>query len=244
MQRRCLDGIDVAVLAGGLGTRLRGVLGDRPKLLAPIGGITYLDCLLAWLARFGARRVVLSLGHLAGPVLAHVAHRPASGIEIVTLVEPAPCGTAGALRFIRHALRTDPVLLLNGDSYVDADLCGLIERHRMGAAEATLVATWVPDAGRYGALDLGPDGKVVAFAEKRPGAGPGHINAGAYALSRSFLDRVERAPGTSLERDVLAALAPGTLSALVGSYRFIDIGTPAELARAEPFFRSARLIDD
>ena len=113
-----------------MGTRIRPVLGDLPKILAPILGRPYLAYLLDWLERFGARRVVLGLGHRAQAVVEYLedAH-PASQIEVTTVVEPSPLGTAGAIRFARGALRSDPVLVMNGDSFTDADLCAFVDRH-------------------------------------------------------------------------------------------------------------------
>ena len=73
MSGRCLDSVNIFVLAGGLGTRIRPVLGGLPKLLAPICGRPYLSYLLDWLARFGARRVVLGLGYQASAVVEHLA---------------------------------------------------------------------------------------------------------------------------------------------------------------------------
>src|SRR5258708_12180186 len=92
-----LASIDVAVLAGGLGTRLRPVLGETPKILAPIGGRPYLDHLLSWLAGFGATRVVLCLGFRAELVLDHVKRNPFPGLEVVTSIEPDPPPPAGPL---------------------------------------------------------------------------------------------------------------------------------------------------
>src|SRR5215475_7400448 len=105
-RRHCLERCDSLVLAGGLGTRIRPVLGDVPKLLAPIGKRTYLDFLLEWLARFGARRVVFALGHGAPPILDHLGRRPRGSLAIETAVEPSPLGTAGAVRFARANLTT------------------------------------------------------------------------------------------------------------------------------------------
>jgi len=118
--RNCLDAIDVFVLAGGLGTRIRPVLGDIPKLLAPIGRRTYLDHLLNWLRGFGARRVVLGLGVRAQAIVDYAQAHPIAGIEIETVVEPSPLGTAGAIRYARATMRSDPVLVVNGDSFAEA----------------------------------------------------------------------------------------------------------------------------
>lgn len=240
MSDAALHDIDVAVLAGGLGTRLAGVLADRPKILAPVAGRPFLDHLLAWLERFGARRIVLCLGHRADAVLAHLAGRPPGGTEIVSLIEPAPLGTAGALRFARTRLRSDPVLVANGDSFVDADLAAFLDSHRRSGAAGSLLCTEIADAGRYGRVELDRHQRIRRFAEKDPAAsGGGLINAGIYLLGARLLDGIAGSAAGSLEREVFAALAPGTLHGFAGRFRFIDIGTPESLAAAQAMFAGA-----
>lgn len=231
---RCLEALDVLVLAGGLGTRIRPVLGDLPKLLAPISGRPYLAHLLDWLRRFGARRIVLGLGHQAQAVVEYLRAHPAGDIEIASVVEPRPLGTAGAIRFARAQLRTDPVLIMNGDSFTDADLCGLVERHRTADASGTVLCAEVNDAGRYGRVELDQRSRIRAFVEKDPGFhGTALVNAGVYLLSSALLDDVAASEASSLERDVFERLPACSLAAFVGRFEFIDIGTPESLALAD-----------
>ncbi|MGQ9371557.1 nucleotidyltransferase family protein [Azospirillum sp. A39] len=232
MQREdALRSIDVAVLAGGLGTRIRGVLGDTPKVLAPVAGRAFLAHLLDYLARHGAQRAVLCLGHLADRVTAWLAQGDSHhAIDVVCQVEPRPLGTAGALRFVRGELRTAHVLVVNGDTFLDADLRAFVASHRLSGAEASVLCVEVEDATRFGRVEIGADGRVLRFAEKSPG--PGTINAGVYLFSAAFLDRVAASDAASLERDVLERLPPGMLHAVVTRARFVDIGTPESLAAA------------
>jgi NDP-sugar pyrophosphorylase family protein len=235
-QQTCLSQIDVAILAGGLGTRVRAELGDTPKVLAPIGGRPFLDILLDRLRSFGARTIVLSLGYRAERVLTHLSNVRIPGIELHSVVEPEPRGTAGAIREIRTHLTSDPVLILNGDSFIDADLCALVAAHRDGASSATLLCCRVPDAARFGRIETAsdPDGeKIVSFHEKDNVAGPGVINAGVYVLSQGALEQIAALDAPSLERDYFAAAAPRTFSAFVTQATFIDIGTPESLNAAE-----------
>lgn len=226
-----LSSVDVVILAGGLGTRVRDVLHDTPKVLAPVAGRPLLDLLLAWLAAHGARRVVLSLGHLADRVLDWLArHGGAHGIELVCRVEPEPRGTAGALRFVRTALHSDPVLVMNGDTLLSADLGPFVAAHRVSGAEASILCTAVEDAARFGRVELGDDRRVRRFAEKRPGQGT--VSAGVYLLTAAFLDRLAASGAASLERDILERLPPGTVHGFVTDTGFLDIGTPESLALA------------
>jgi len=231
---RCLQSCDILVLAGGLGTRIRPVLGDLPKLLAPVGQRAYLDFLLEWLQRFGARRVVLALGHGAPAIIAHLRRRPSDSLVIEALVEPRPLGTAGAVRFARARLATDPVLVLNGDSFVDADLCAFHAAHAASGASGTLLCVEVDDAGRYGRVLVDTQRRIGGFREKDPAfRGRALVSAGVYLLSPALLDAIAAGEAASIERDVFERLPAGSLAAFAGSFRFIDIGTPETLALAE-----------
>jgi NDP-sugar pyrophosphorylase family protein len=233
----CLAAIDVFVLAGGLGTRIRPILGDTPKLLAPIRGGTYVDHLLNWLRHFGARRVVLGLGVHARAIIDYVQAHPVTGMEIETVIEPSPLGTAGAIRNARATMRSDPVLVINGDSFADTDLCRLLERHRAANASATMLCAELEDAGRYGRLALDSEGFVERFVEKDSSRrGKAWINAGIYLISTQLLDLIASGPATSLERDVFERLPRRSLAAYTECSRFIDIGTPESLAQADEVF--------
>lgn len=235
-----LSEIDVVVLAGGLGTRIQAVLGDTPKLLAPVGDQTYLDLLLDWLQGFGARRVILSLGHLADKIVDFVDAHPRPDLDIVSVIEPEPMGTAGALRFVRNYVTSDITLIMNGDSWIDADLAALCNAQANGNAKATLLCVHVPDAGRYGKVDVSQSGRIQAFAEKQTNAGSGLINAGLYAFSNSAWDMILENNGRSLERDIFAK-QPDFLAAFdAGDVPFIDIGTPESLAQAAKFIQAAK----
>lgn len=236
----CLSSLDVLILAGGLGTRIRPVLGDIPKLLAPIAGRPYLWHLLRWLRRFGARRIVLSLGHAAQPIIDYVRDNAPSDLVLETVVEPYPMGTAGAIRFSRQALHTDPVLIMNGDSFADADLCALVARHAETNAPATILCAEVDDGSRYGRVLIDPQGRIERFAEKDAGGGTATINAGVYVFSASLLDQITAGDAVSLERDVFERLPPGTPAAFAGRFNFIDIGTPESLAIADQLIDADR----
>jgi len=223
---------DVFVLAGGLGTRIQGVLGATPKILAPIRGRPYVDLLVEWLMRYGVRRIVFGLGHGARSVKDYLANADRPGLEVDASVENAPLGTAGAVRLARSKLTTDPVLVMNGDGIVECDLDELMAFHARMACEATMVVTRVEDAKRYGQVKV-EDERVAGFTEKNAqAAGPALINAGIYLFSRGLLDRIAASDAVSLEHDVFARMAPGSIAAFAAGGRFLDIGTPESLVQA------------
>jgi mannose-1-phosphate guanylyltransferase len=235
----CLAALDVLVIAGGLGTRIQSALGDTPKLLAPIGGRPFLAYLLDWLRDFGAKRIVLSLGHRAQAVVDFLdRHRSSYDDQtVVTVTEPRPLGTAGAIRLARPNLRSDPVLVMNGDSFADADLCAFLAQHRRTGAKATLLCAEVDDASRYGRIELDGEGRIQGFIEKDPTFhGQSVVSTGVYLFSVALLDEIAVGGAVSLERDVFGRAASGSLDAFAGRFAFIDIGTPESLKLAERVF--------
>jgi NDP-sugar pyrophosphorylase family protein len=158
-------------------------------------------------------------------------------MEIETVVEPSPLGTAGAIRFARASIRSNPVLVINGDSFADADLCRLLVRHHDARASATMLCAEVEDAGRYGRLALDAEGFVQRFVEKDSSfRGKAWINAGIYFISAPLLDVIAAGAARSLERDVFERLPRHSLAAFTECFRFIDIGTPESLAQVDKVF--------
>ena len=231
-----LHGIDIVVLAGGQGTRLRSALDEGvPKVLAPVAGRPFLAFLLDWLDRFGAGRIVLCLGYRADRVTAWLAEAAIGPDRADVSIEPRPLGTAGALAFARGHLRTGTVLVINGDTFADADLIALADAHCRFGTGATMLCTRVEDSDRYGRVELDEDGRITEFVEKAQATGPGLINAGLYLFDIDILDRLPRDEiAVSLERELLPSLvAAGRLRAHVYQGAFLDIGTPESLALAE-----------
>ena len=227
----CLKNIDVVVLAGGLGTRLSSVLKDKPKILAPIGKRPYIVFLLSWLKSFGARRVIFGLGHLAGAVSDYLEANVTDDFEISVVIEEKPLGTAGAIANLRSEIRTNPVVIMNGDSFVDANLCEFVAFHRREQATVSILCTEVLDAGRYGTVKIDGDSRVIEFQEKIAHGGKGMINAGIYLFDHTQLGDISKS-GPSLEKDFFPNQPIGRLIAMSGQFNFLDIGTPQDLARA------------
>ena len=229
-----LSGIEAAILAGGLGTRLRSSVADRPKVLAEVAGRPFLAHLLDRLGAQGVRRAILCTGYLGDQIERAFGARHGE-LELAYSVEPEPLGTGGALRLMAEQLRGEEALVLNGDSFVDADLGALVESHRRRACAGTILLKEVEDAGRYGRVERDPSGRISAFREKVSG-GRGWINAGIYVLSRGLLESIPAGEAISLEQDILPGWVPEGLCGHETEGSFIDIGTPESYAAAERFF--------
>jgi len=234
-----VSNLSVAVLAGGLGTRLRSVLADCPKILAPVNGKPFLAYLLEHLADQGLRGVTLCVGYRSEQVEA-VFGRSYAGLRVAYSCEPAPRGTAGAVRLALPMLESDPVLVMNGDSFCRPDLSSLFRWHAARKAAATLLLTRVPDTRRYGRVQVDDGGLIRAFEEKGGHDGPGWINAGVYLLSRQLLAEIPEQAAVSLERDLFPAWLGRGLCGCPSETPFLDIGTPASYAAAEEFLSAER----
>lgn len=224
------------VLAGGAGTRLAGVVSDRCKPMALVDGEPFLLRVLDQLVAAGCRRAILCTGHL-GDALAAELGPVHDGMELVYSRESLPLGTGGALRLALPLLgAADAALVLNGDSYVDTDLGAFVAWAQAREADAAMLCVAVPEVGRYGSVAIGAGERVTAFAEKRPLAGPGRINAGVYWLSRCLLATHTAAGPCSLEHAVLPRLVGHGLLAYPVDAAFLDIGVPEAYAQAPAFF--------
>lgn len=229
-----------AILAGGLGTRLRSAVADRPKVLAEVQGRPFLAYLLEQLEAAGVREAVLCTGYL-GQRIRDLFGDTYQGLRLVYSQEGSPLGTGGALRSALDLLRSDTLLVMNGDSYCEVDLRPLWTWHKDKRAEATLVLAEVADAQRYGRVFVDAAGRVLSFEEKGPLGGRGWISAGIYIFGRRTLEGIPANGMVSLEREVFSAWVGHGLYGYRSSGRFLDIGTPEDYANAQEFlwFRSA-----
>ena len=223
--------MEAIVLAGGFGTRLASRLDGIPKPMAPVAGRPFLEILLAQLRHAGCSRVLLSVGHLHNVIQDHfgVTFR---GMQIDYVIESAPLGTGGATRLALAQAMEDSVLVLNGDTFVDADYEGMLRFHAAEGASVTIAVVHQPDIARYGGVVI--DGnRIVGFDEKGR-TGPGWISAGAYVLSKHLAWPPALAEKFSIERDFfvseVARLRPAAYK--VDGY-FLDIGIPEDLDRAQ-----------
>jgi NDP-sugar pyrophosphorylase family protein len=234
--RESIKALSVAILAGGLGTRLQGVVPDRPKVLASVHGRPFLCWLLDELGRQGVAEVVLLTGYRASEVKDALGDSY-RGMRLGYSVEAQPLGTAGAVRQALPLLRAEQVLLLNGDSFCEVDLGAFRRSHERLAPQASLVLTHVPSTARFGQVETDGKGKVVRFIEKGARTGPGWINAGLYLLERQQIAQLPVGIALSLENEVLPRwVEAGLVAEHKSRGRFLDIGTPESFAQAEGFF--------
>ena len=232
-----LNDLDVLVLAGGQGTRLQPVLGEKAKVLAEVAGKPFLSHLLSRLEAQGTQKVVLALGCFHQEVLEYLTEQSFEGLQVIPVVEDQPLGTAGAIRNALEVLTSDPVLVVNGDTYAEVPLESLLAFHQEHGAAVTLAAAYKEDIQRYGSIEIDETGQVVRFVEKGRSKS-GHVSAGVYLISRQVIRMIPPHHAVSWERDTLPGLVGEGLFAWCGPFRFLDIGTPASYERASEFLKS------
>ncbi|MDH3316271.1 MAG: nucleotidyltransferase family protein [Gammaproteobacteria bacterium] len=226
--------VDAVILAGGLGTRLRSVVGDRPKPMATIRGRPFLEILVENLAREGLRRFILCVGHGREQIMGYYHGR--TDAEFVFAEEESPLGTGGAVRQATAFVRSDPFLLLNGDSFCAVDYARFLAFHEDNKAALSIVVAALHGRADGGTIDLAADRRIVRFREKTPvlSGEQAYINAGVYLLRRDLPGSWRQTVPFSLEHDVF----PGLIVA-ERCYGFpvdsevVDIGTPERYADAQ-----------
>jgi NDP-sugar pyrophosphorylase family protein len=216
---------DVVILCGGLGTRLRPAVADRPKPMASVAGRPFLDILIDELVVQGCRRIIFSAGYKSEWIAAHLAHE--ARFEAMCSIEAQPLGTAGALARCRPHLRRSAVLVCNGDSYCEVNVEKLLREHRGSGCVATMVV--VPADGRtdVGNVTLGAWKRVSGFSEKQ--AGGAYLNAGVYVFDSALLTDLPVHVPASLERDWFPGLVSRGLHGVIAPGPVYDIGTPERL---------------
>jgi len=223
---------EAIVLAGGFGTRLRSLVSDVPKPMAPVAGRPFLEWILLRLEREGIHRVVLATGYMSEKIERALGGRFGS-MELVYSVEDAPLGTGGAIAHAARQVKGRGVHVVNGDTFLEYSLAEM-ETLVQGDGRLGMALVNVEDVHRYGAIGL-EEGRVRSFHEKGD-RGPGWINAGCYYLPESLL-RSLPSGSFSFEEQVLApAAAAGDVMGLTRTKGFIDIGVPEDYVRSQTIF--------
>lgn len=228
---------EAIILAGGFGTRLRDVVADVPKPLAPVAGRPFLAWLLDRLAAQGMRRCILATGYMADVIEREVGAQWL-GMEIVHSVETRPLGTGGAIRQAACLLQGKSTHVLNGDTWLAYSAAALEQSTLDAGAAMGLALAHIDDVGRYGAVET--RGDIVSGFREKGGVGDGWINAGCYFLSAVAIAALPDEETFSFESEVLLPMAAvGKVAAWTDTSDFIDIGVPEDYLYAQSQFACA-----
>lgn len=222
------------LLAGGLGTRLRSVVSDRPKPMALIEGKPFMEYVVHELSRYGIRDIVFAVGYKGTMVEEFFGDGKAFGITASYAYEEELLGTAGAIKNAGKQIHEDWFFVFNADTFYQLDYRRLMEVRDRRSLDFALVLRQVPDVSRYGRAVLVQD-MLVEFNEKTTRSVPGTINGGVYLMKRELLAEIPEGK-VSLENEMIPKWmgmekAGRRLGGIVNDGYFIDIGVPEDYYR-------------
>ncbi len=231
-----LGSLSAVILAGGLGTRLRSLVHDRPKVMAMVAGRPFVEWLVLSLQSAGIRHIVFCVGYLGDMIKEYFQDGTDWGIRIDYSCELALQGTGGALRECLPYVQSNPVLILNGDSFCQVNIAKYLRWHFSIPRAASMVVVKTDNAERFGSVRMGKNGLVENFKEKTSKLDSAWINAGMYILSREILASIPLNRPASLEKEVLPLWVHRGLWGFPTHGAFVDMGTPTGLREAESVF--------
>jgi len=222
--------LTAVVLAGGKGSRLMPHTAETPKPLVEIAGRPVVEYLLAGLKKAGVRKVIMAVNHMADQIESRLGDGSRYNIDISYSREPKPLSTVGPLTLIPDL--PENFIVANGDILTDLDIASLYRMHLERSAELTVATYEGTEKIDYGVLEIDPDGRVAAFAEK-----PDYsfiVSMGIYVFNRSVLELAPRNEPYGFDRLMLDMLR---LQRDVYAYPYggfwLDVGRPADYERAQ-----------
>lgn len=219
--------MQAVLLAGGLGTRLRSVVKDRPKPMALIEGRPFMEYVTRQLVRSGIVDIIFAVGYKGSMVEEYFKDGSEFGFRAFYAYEETLLGTAGAIKNAGRYITEERFYVLNADTFYQIDYTRLAAQMDRQSLHMALVLREVPDVSRYGQAVLDSHGLLAGFNEKTMESRPGAINGGIYLMDRGLLEEIPQGK-MSLEHEMIPKwMAEGKrLGGFVNDGYFIDIGIP------------------
>ena len=223
---------EAIILAGGLGTRLRSIVSDLPKCMAPVAGQPFLKHVIRYLLSQGIEKFIFSLGYKY-EVIEEFLNNEFPTIHYECSIEQDPLGTGGAIYLACKRAKDNNIIVVNGDTLFKADLKKAFLFHTANSSDCTLLLKPMEDFDRYGAVELDDNYAVSSFREKQYFQ-TGDINAGVYILNvDQFIDK-DFPEKFSFEKDYLEKYyTERKIFGVIEDRYFIDIGIPADFQKAQ-----------
>ena len=228
---------DAIILAGGLGTRLHGVVDDVPKSMAPVNGVPFLEYQLTYLSDWGIKNAILSVGYKKEMIMEHFGNHY-KDLDIIYAIEDEPLGTGGAIKRSMEFVTARNVLVMNGDTFFKVSFDKLLMVYQIKKSKMMLVLKELPDVSRYGSVSIDYNGKVTGFAEKGVSRGKGFVNGGVYYINKAYFESLKMPEKFSFEKDFLEKYyKTEDFHGMVCNQYFLDIGVPEDYKKAQDEFK-------
>jgi D-glycero-alpha-D-manno-heptose 1-phosphate guanylyltransferase len=226
---------EAIILAGGLGTRLRSVISDVPKCMAPVAGKPFLNYLIQYLEKNGIESFIFSVGY-KHEIIEEYLQKNCAHFNYRISLENEPLGTGGAIRLACQKSTEKNVLICNGDTLFKIDVESFTSFHESINAACTLALKPMHYFDRYGVVELNDDNSVKSFKEKQYYTA-GLINGGVYALNVAEFLKEELPEKFSFEKDYLEKKVNSKegqqIYGMIQDEYFIDIGIPEDYKKAQ-----------
>ena len=226
-----LENLDVLILAGGLGKRLRKIVDDRPKPMADIAGCPFLDLLINFASTFGLSRFVLATGYKSESIISYYQNTDGPR-QILFSNEDKPLGTAGAVKNAQNLIKSNPFIVMNGDSFCPVDLPSFFDFHTGKDALSSVALVPARNTQDFGVVELNDACQVVRFEEKKIQKQRTFISAGIYLFRQDIFSFIPAQTQCSLEYEIFPKLVGPKFYGFVTDKELIDIGTPERYYKA------------
>lgn len=234
--------IDVLILCGGLGKRLKKLNLNVPKPMVKIAGRPFLDMIIAYMAGLGFRRFILGSGYKGDLIRRYYSNQPKKGLKIMFSHEKIPLGTGGGVKNAEKLIKSRSFFVLNGDSFCKFSPGDLLKFHKRKKALATILLKRASGAAKdCGAVEIDGLSQVSSFREKKGNAKKCLVNSGVYVFDKQIFDLMPARGNFSLEHDLFPSLTGKGLFGRVSSGYFIDIGTPKRYFEAKKYFSKTHI---
>lgn len=229
--------MEAIILAGGLGTRLQGVINDLPKSMASVNGHPFLEYLLNYLLGQNVHKIILSVGHKKDLIREYFKDHY-KGMKISYAIEEEPLGTGGGIKNAFSQVEDNLAFVVNGDSLFRIDFKAMLRTHNASGADLTLALRFQEDTARYGTVQINNEKRISGFSEKNPDSGSGYINGGVYLINNEFLERENFPRKFSMEKDCFEKYyGKAKIFAYISRGYFLDIGVPDDYQKAQDDFK-------
>lgn len=223
--------MEVVILAGGFGRRLRTVLDNIPKPMAPVRNKPFLEYILIWLSRYNIRKAVLSVGYKYESIVSYFGNE-FNKISLEYAIESEPLGTGGGILNALDKISDENFLIVNGDTFFPVDLNALLASHLLMNSNITVALKEMSNFDRYGAVDIDNENNIIQFHEKKYQK-EGLINGGIYLLKKSFICELNLPFQFSFEKEVLEKHSKeNKIKGMIFREGFLDIGIPEDYQKA------------
>ena len=230
---------EALILCGGLGTRLRSVVNDRPKTMADIEGRPFMERIIVLLVKQGISHIVLCTGYKSEDIAKRIENWGSQyNVKFTISQEEKPLGTGGAIKLALPYINENNFIVVNGDTFCRFDVNELLQVHSKKNANATLLLSYVDGASRFGQVQSDEHGCITEFKEKSGVNKSAYVNTGVYLLNRECFSSYNAADSWSLEKNFFPGLIGKGLVAVKTTEQFLDIGTPASYAYASEFLKN------